>query len=113
MKFFIKLKLPRFITVIVKIFAPVTFGVYVLHTVTFFYRYVLRDAFVFTSNIPFIGVIGITLGAVLIIFLGASLIDWCRLLIFKITGINKLMSYLGNKLDSVITWICKVRKEDI
>lgn len=91
-------------------FAPMTFGVFVIHTTTFIYRYMLRDAFSFVSGHCWIVALGIGIAATIVIWLVCSGIDFLRICLFKLFRINKLTAYLGTKIETLLNRIIKIKK---
>lgn len=99
LQLFAKMKLPKAVMEISTWFAPMSFGVFIIHTTTFVYRYILRDFFIFTADYSFPILLGISIAAIVSIFLVCSLIDRCRIWLCKLCGINKLFSLIGNGFE--------------
>jgi Uncharacterized protein conserved in bacteria len=80
-------------------FAPVSFGVYLIHAQPFIFHRLLNGAFApllaagpgkFTAGV---------LGGAAAIFLVCALADWVRLTVFRLLRILKLAEALGERLD--------------
>ena len=85
---------------LVKFFSPLTFGVYVLHVHDGGWA-LLHNAFQ-----PFIALPGFALVMAVLavgtgIFLGCSLIDWLRSLLFRLLRVRKLLDGIEHKLKSL------------
>lgn len=89
-------------------FAPMTFGVFVIHTTDVFYRYMLRDAFLFVADYSLIGMLGVAILSTLGIWLCCSLIDFIRIYLFKLFRINKLTNYCGLKIKCAVDKIVNI-----
>ena len=86
---------------IIKYLSPASFGVYLIHTNPLIYEHIIKGSFVFLSNMVFIKVVIYAF----IIFLICCLIDWIRLLVFKMLKINKISNIsklVELKLNSII-----------
>ena len=99
---FCMIKIPKVTEGIIKFFTPMTFGVFIIHTTTMAYRYGLHNAFSFVQSYPLIGVLGISIGATLAIWLVCSLLDYVRILIFKLLGIFKLTNWIGYTTEDLL-----------
>ena len=90
----------------IKFFAPVCFGVYLIHDNMIVDKYVLAKKFAFLANMdPISMIIGIILVGVGI-FVACSLIDWIRELLFrklKVKTRNWKCPKCGKILDRDIT----------
>lgn len=113
LQLFSQMSVPHKLSRVVSFFVPMTFGVYIIHTTGFVYRHLLIDAFSFVNEYPFILTIGISVLATLSIFLICSLIDWLRILLFKLLRINKAVKFLGGKIDKTIDRLLIKSKEKI
>ena len=90
LQLFSKWNLPKVLVKTTVWFVPMSFGVFVIHTSTAIYRYILKDAFLFTEAYPLPLVITIAFVVVIAIFLLCSIIDFGRIHLFKLCRINKL-----------------------
>lgn len=104
-KFNIKSKISK---KIIGLLCPLSFGVYLLHCHPIVAER-LRGAFswVGTKN-PFIALL-LTLGISLAIFSACMLIDWLRLLLFKVMKIKKLSEILENLIKKPIYRLLKIQ----
>lgn len=80
---FARLQIKKPMQKIIRFFAPVSFGVYLLHVEPLIWEHVLNNAFTgFTQYHPVIMCVAV-IGAALGIWLTGSLVDWIRLLLFS------------------------------
>lgn len=98
---FSTIKLSAVAVKIVSFFAPMTFGVFVLHTVKAFYRYTLYQAFLFVEDYSLPLVLLIMIGTTFTIWLACNLIDYIRIFLFKCFRIGKLSAWIGKKIEQV------------
>ncbi len=93
---FSKLRVKKISAKIIAFFAPLTFGVYLIHDNNLFREIVVKNSFVgidsFVEQIFRIGI------AVVVIFLGCSLVDWVRSKLFELLRIRKMLAQLEEKI---------------
>lgn len=83
----------------IKIFAPATFGVYLIHVHTVIFDYVLPGKFFWiVQKNPILSLLGLGI-AVLIIFAGCSVIELVRIRLFELCRIGKFAKWLEKKLN--------------
>ena len=87
----------KFITFV----SQTTFGVFIIHTSDFVYRYLLFGSLSFVAGHSLLYALGVSIGCGMLIFAGSALIDITRAFLFKYLRISKLAVFLGNKLDSL------------
>lgn len=81
---------------LVAFFAPVSFGVYLIHTHLIFFGQVLKGLFAsFAQMAPWLLVLCVA-GAAAAIYLGCSLLDWVRKLLFDLLHVKIGMVALEN-----------------
>lgn len=102
LEFFSKIRVSKGITKFITWLAPMTFGVYIIHTTTVVYRYILRDAFVFVADYSFLGTLGLSVLTAIGIYLLCSLLDWIRIFLFKIFKVNKLTICVGRTIEKLL-----------
>lgn len=95
--FFAKIKVRRSAAKVIACFAPMTFGVYILHMLPAFYQYILKDAFTFVSAHSILFILGFSILVSIGIFLGGSLIDWCRIRLFRLCKVPVLAQRIGER----------------
>ena len=93
--FFSKLKLNHIIIGFVKFFAPVTFGVYIIHLHPILWKW-LYDRFVIYTQYFHLLMIAAIIMTVLTIWLVCSLVDRIRLFIFDVFKIKKYCAKIEN-----------------
>lgn len=94
---FSKLKINNFIVKIIKIFAPVSFGVYLIHVNPYVWE-LLKDKFKFAIKFNSIKLFFAVLCFALIIFIVCALLDYIRELIFKLFKVKKIIQKCEAKL---------------
>ena len=87
---------------LIAFFAPLTFGVYLIHDHEYFSSNVICGRFAdFVSYNPIVMTLAIV-GTAICIYVGCSLIDYLRLLLFKILKVKPTLEKLENKLKNKI-----------
>lgn len=89
----------RPVRAVIGFFAPVSFGVYLLHAQPFVFHRILDGALVPLLALPAWQFALSVLGLALAIFVAGCLVDWVRVLVFRILCLPKLAAYLGEKLE--------------
>ena len=105
LQLFSKIKISKRLTNIIKLLAPMSFGVFIIHTTKIVYRYTLYNAFSFVGRYSVFVVIGISIAAVLGIWLICSLIDFIRIYLFKLFGIPKMTKWIERKIEGLLNKI--------
>ena len=95
---FANMHVPKWLAKVSAIFAPVSFGVYLIHLHPFVYDYVMLDVFVSLAKLPAWTMIPLSIGLTVGIFLLCSVIDYVRLGLFRLLRIKQLLVKLENKL---------------
>lgn len=80
---FVIVNVPMWLTSIVKWLSPLTLGVYIIHTNPFVWKYVLKDRLVGATYRPWWQLIVIVLGVAAVLYIGCSILDYFRYLLFK------------------------------
>lgn len=105
----IKAKIP---IKIIKTLAPLTFGVYIIHTSEYMWGYVLKDAFESYNTIGtffmLLAVVGTSLG----IYLGCSALDALRLALFRLLKVDRFTSNMEIRIRSAVNRFAK-KKESV
>jgi hypothetical protein len=84
-------------------FAPVTFGVYLIHVEPLIWKSIMKDRFVdYLEFSPIVMTIAV-LGTALVIWFICSMIDKVRLEIFKILKVKQLLNNTENALREKIS----------
>ncbi len=99
--FFSKLKIHSIGTKIITFFAPLSFGVYLIHVQKHVWDYILKDRFTYFGEMNTAVLVLSVLGNAVAIFVFCALIDFVRDRIFKFIGVKKLLAkaeskFLGN-----------------
>lgn len=105
--FFINLKIRnKFSISIINFFAPVCFGVYLIHDNYLIRQYFMKNAFAFLANFNALSMTLLIIGFALAIFISCSLIDWIRELIFEKLELKlrlaNLEERINNRLDELL-----------
>ncbi len=101
LQLFSTMKLPKLIVKISAGLSPVSFGVFIIHTTTAVYKYILRDSLMFVVDYSLPMIIAISFLAIVIVFLICVVIDLVRIYLFKLCRVNILSAYIGNKIEKV------------
>ena len=75
---------------VIKLLAPATFGVYIIHTEPFVWDYLLADRFFFLTELGPLTFVPIVVGSALGIYIVCSIIELVRIYVFKLCCIPKL-----------------------
>lgn len=99
---FVNLKVRNggFLAKLIGFFAPLSFGVYLIHTHSVFFSE-MRNRFTFLAKLPgplpVLGAIGVSI----LIFLVCALVDWVRLQVFRLLRVKPLLLKLEGVLEKV------------
>ena len=86
---------------VIVFFAPLSFGVYLIHTNAAIWENVMKNNFIFITNyLSFKFVLLIFMSAILI-FVGCAFIDYFRIKLFKICRLNILVDKIEKKINSI------------
>lgn len=90
---------------IIKWLAASSFSVYLIHVQPLVFDFVFKGQFAFLQkyNFALIGILAVM--CAITIYIVCVILDNVRLLIFKLCRIDKLMIYLGERLDKFFTFI--------
>ena len=98
--FFSRLRLgERYIT-FVRFFAPLCFGVYLLHVEPLLWTRVIKGAFAGYASAKAFLLPVLVLATAVGIWLVGSLVDWVRLQLFRLLRVRSLCDRLGSRLDA-------------
>lgn len=93
---------------LIRLFAPLSFSVYIIHTNPLVWNNLLTNAFKnyssFSSVILVLSVLGTALG----IYLLCSLVDWVRLQLFRILRVNQWCMVLTDKIHKLLTKVLPI-----
>ncbi len=87
---------------VISFFAPLTFGVYLIHDNELIRNNVLKNSFASLADLNPVGFVCASLGCVFAIFIICSLIDFIRKKIFDILKFKSLVNFVENKLPEVL-----------
>ncbi len=92
-------------TGIVAFFAPISFGVYLIHTHPMFFDRVIKGAFAFAAQqMPFL-LVAVVAASAVAIYIFCSLLDWVRKMLFELLRVKKAMTaieiFLSNLQDKI------------
>ena len=91
----------------IKIVSSAVFGVYLLHVHPIIYDNIIYKGFEFIAQYEILPMVGLIVLSALGIFLIGVIIDWIRILIFKILFIRGLSKVLGGLLDRIFSWLAR------
>lgn len=97
---------------IIKALSPLTFGVYIIHTSEYVWRYMLKDAFAAFADMRAPVLVLAVIGTVLAIYLICSAIDGVRLFLFRLLRIESRLCAAEGKLRAAIHKKKAVRNEN-
>ena len=100
----------RILQKIISFFAPLTYGIYLLHNHILVLNYIIKNKYYWLLEYNLFKLIVIELFESLKIFLFCSIIDYLRLLLFKILKIRQLsifISYIASQIGNRIILICE------
>lgn len=96
---FSKIRWGRTGTVLVKFFAPLAFGVYLVHMQPMIWTCLGETPFAWISQYPVYAAIPMLLGVVSGIYVTSSIIEFIRKNLFKILGICSLETLISEKME--------------
>lgn len=99
---FSKIKFSRFVNGIIAFLAPAAFGVYLIHTHPFIYNNVLKDAFLWVSDVSVFAIPFVIVGSAVVIMAVCLAAEKLRLWLFKVTRFDDLLDFSGNKIDGIV-----------
>ena len=103
--FCLNIKISGWGTKLINVFSPVTLGVYLVHVHPMVFENIIKDAFVpFVHKPVAVMVLGV-FAATTVIFALSSIVEWIRILLFRMLRIDKLCESAENKLNC---WFKKV-----
>ena len=79
-----------------RIFAPVSFGVYLFHDSPIVREWLITDRFAFIANYRIVLMIPLIVLSVAAVWLAGSAVDWVRILLFRLLRIGKLSKLIEN-----------------
>lgn len=87
------------------VLSPLTLGIYLIHD-NASVRMPLWKIFNVTQFINSGYLIVVLIGSAIVIFTTCLVLEWIRTKIFTIVGVDKFISYIGNKMDHVLDKLC-------
>ena len=94
---FSQLEFKKIFKKIIAFFSPLAFGVYLIHTEPYVWNNVLAGSFIhFGNETPIVLILSIFV-SVLVIWFVCSMIDYLRLLIFKLLHLKNLCVFIENR----------------
>ncbi len=103
---FTNLKISQGFTKIISFFAPLSFSVYLIHTHPLIFSYVFKDAFAFWNDQHIVIMILGLLASVFIVYILCTLIDYFRVLLFRVCKIKEFSLFVEKKLICYTKKIC-------
>ena len=83
---------------LIKAFAPVSFGVYIIHANGFIWKYVMENAFIRFADLNPVLLVFCTALSALAIYLICSAIDWLRICLFRAIKVDERLKLLEDKI---------------
>lgn len=90
---------------IIKWLAASSFSVYLIHVQPVIFDYIFRGKFKFLHDYHFAVMALLVVLCAIAVYIVCVLIDNVRLLVFKLCRINKLMDFVGKKIDGAFTFV--------
>ena len=98
---FSKIKPPKVVNYGIKFFAPLAFSVYIIHVSPYFWKKFMANRFSsYTTLNPFLFPLAV-LGTAILLFICFALIDYVRLLLFKLCRIKQICEWIEKKIRSL------------
>lgn len=79
------------------IFAPLSFGVYIIHVHKYVWAYIMKNRFVEYASLNTVELIAVVLGTGLAIYLVCTGIDFLRDRLFKLLRIREMLTKLETR----------------
>lgn len=92
---------------IVCFLSPLTFGVFIIHTSMFLKKDILPAAISPANEYGCLAIVGIVFGSALAVFVVCALIEFCRIKLFNLLKIDKLLEKISNLLGKVRDFFIK------
>ena len=99
---FSRLELPKRAIAFVRVFAPLSFGVYLFHVEPLPWDHILKGAFAQIGSLPAPLMAGAVLLAATGIWLAGSTVDFIRSKLFDLLRVNSMCNGLGGRMDRVL-----------
>lgn len=80
-----------------------SFSVYIGHTHYLVFTYLNKDILLSYMDYNFVNLTFIIISLIMLIYIGLSLFDQIRKLIFNLFKINKLIDFIGSKFDNILS----------
>lgn len=84
-------------------FSKASFAVYIIHAHKLIFDYILKDAFVNILQYNSIYIFFIIIATLILVYVICSIIDEIRKILFKVLNITKLIDYIGDRIDTLIS----------
>lgn len=92
---------------IISFFAPLSLGIYLIHSHPLVFRFVLEDLFLPYTKMSLGAMIGCVLLTTIVIYLLCATIEWLRIQLFKVVHMNELCGFLEKKITCLYAKIFK------
>ena len=96
----------------IRIVAPTSFGVYLIHENPIIRSLVITDKFIPYLSKPVYFMIGLIILTVLIIYISCVLVDFLRIQLFKLLKIKQLSNWIEKQFGRIFLWLLKTLKID-
>lgn len=84
---------------VIRYLSSFAFAVYIIHSQILIFKYVLRNQFIFLNSKNGFLIVGCAVLIIISIYIICMIIDIFRKWIFNILKIDKIINWLGNKID--------------
>lgn len=100
----------NFIKWLIRFLAPLSFSVYIIHTNPLVWNNILKGSFTSYADGSVIKLVGFVLIAAAAIYLICSLIDWVRLLLFRLFKVDWICKGLTDKVYMLFSKLFRIDK---
>lgn len=83
----------------VKLITSLTFGIFLIHTQSVVFKNCLKNAFAWVSEYNVLVSILVFFACAFAVFVVCALLDWGRVLLFRLIKVNKLAEFLDSRIE--------------
>lgn len=101
LQFFKNIHLSERLQPAVRLITSLTFGVFLIHTQSIIFQNVLKNAFAWVSEYHVLIVVLVFFACALAVFIVCAVLDWVRILLFRVIKVNKFAGFVGSQIEKV------------
>lgn len=98
----------KYLLKLISFFSPLTYGIYLIHNHRLVRQYIISKYFLWLLKFNFNILILIEILCSLIIFLFCSILDYFRILIFKLLKIKEIIIFIINNINIIVSKLYKI-----